>query len=54
MSPWGEVIVKAETDEEIITADIDLESVQQVRKQIPIHYQRREDVYLLNKVAKSS
>lgn len=53
VSPWGEVVAKAETDEQIICADIDLDYVQQVRKQIPIHLQRREDIYQLENISKA-
>ncbi|XP_040279234.1 omega-amidase NIT2 [Bufo bufo] len=45
VSPWGEVIAKAEADETIIFADIDLQYLADVRQQIPIHSQRRHDLY---------
>ena len=45
VSPWGEVISKASEKEEIILADIDLEFLEGVRKQIPIGFQKRNDLY---------
>jgi len=45
ISPWGDVIATTEHDEHIVYADIDLEYLQQVRQQIPVTKQRRNDVY---------
>jgi len=45
VSPWGEVLAKATEKEEIIFADIDLEFLEGVRKQIPIGFQKRNDLY---------
>jgi len=45
VSPWGEVISKASEKEDIIVADIDLEFLEGVRKQIPIGFQKRNDMY---------
>ncbi|XP_059078299.1 omega-amidase NIT2-like [Tigriopus californicus] len=45
INPWGEVVAKAEECQEIIFADIDLDYMQQVRKQIPITVQARTDLY---------
>jgi len=45
VSPWGEVISKASEKEEIILADIDLEFLEGVRNQIPIGFQKRNDLY---------
>ncbi|XP_066455278.1 omega-amidase NIT2 [Eleutherodactylus coqui] len=45
VSPWGEVIANADADEAIISADIDLQYLAEVRQQIPIHVQRRHDLY---------
>ncbi|KAM3933322.1 omega-amidase NIT2 isoform 1-T1 [Leptodactylus fuscus] len=45
VSPWGEVVAKAEADETIISADIDLQYLAEIRQQIPIHTQRRHDLY---------
>jgi len=45
IGPWGDVLAKAGEAEDIIMADIDLETLQTVRKQIPIGFQKREDLY---------
>ncbi|XP_072287646.1 omega-amidase NIT2 [Pyxicephalus adspersus] len=45
VSPWGEVIAKAGSDETITSADIDLQYLADIRQQIPIHSQRRHDLY---------
>jgi len=45
IGPWGDVLAKAGEAEDIVMADIDLETLQTVRKQIPIGFQKREDLY---------
>ncbi|XP_037554248.1 omega-amidase NIT2 [Nematolebias whitei] len=45
VNPWGEVISKAGTEETIIYADIDLQYLADIRQQIPITCQRRDDLY---------
>ncbi|XP_056415269.1 omega-amidase NIT2 [Hyla sarda] len=45
VSPWGEIIAKAGADETIISAEIDLKYLAEIRQQIPIHTQRRHDLY---------
>jgi len=45
VNAWGEVISKAGEGEEIIYAEIDVESVSSVRAMIPISGQRRDDLY---------
>ena len=44
-SPFAEVVSKASAGEETIYAEIDLEYLETVRKQIPIRFQRRDDLY---------
>eukprot|EP01098_Paradermamoeba_levis_P010516 TRINITY_DN4418_c0_g1_i1.p1 TRINITY_DN4418_c0_g1~~TRINITY_DN4418_c0_g1_i1.p1 ORF type:complete len:207 (+),score=58.08 TRINITY_DN4418_c0_g1_i1:467-1087(+) len=44
-NPWGEVIATTQHEEAIIYADIDLDRVEEVRKQIPIRNQKRPDLY---------
>ncbi|KAF8563589.1 hypothetical protein P879_09466 [Paragonimus westermani] len=48
-SPWGVVAAKAGKEEEIISANIDLNELKRVREAIPIGRQRRRDVYSLPK-----
>lgn len=45
VNSWGEVITKAGEGEEIVYADIEIESVESVRAMIPISKQRRSDLY---------
>lgn len=45
VNPWGQVVVAAQEGEETIVCDLDVQLVQQVRKQIPISKQRRLDLY---------
>ncbi len=44
-SPWGDIIARADTDEEILYADIDLEYEKQIRDQLPLLKHRRLDIY---------
>ncbi|KAI6660548.1 Omega-amidase NIT2 [Oopsacas minuta] len=45
--PWGEVVGKAGSKEEIIYSDIDFERIEMIRNQIPIGKQKRNDIYEL-------
>lgn len=47
VSPWGDVIAKAGTGEEIVYGDIDLDRLESVRSQMPYATQKRYDVYQL-------
>jgi len=46
VNPWGETVVKAGQEPDLIYADIDLNEVKTVRKLIPCFKDRRVDVYL--------
>lgn len=48
VDPWGEVLVEADETEQIIAAEIDTSIIEQVRNQIPIRKQRRQDMYTLD------
>ncbi|KAI9520529.1 Carbon-nitrogen hydrolase [Dissostichus eleginoides] len=54
VNPWGEVISKAGTKEEVIYADIDLQYLADVRQQIPITAQRRHDLYSVTSVQRGN
>ncbi len=41
IGPWGEVIARCGTGEDVVHADIDLDHQRALRKQIPVHAQRR-------------
>ena len=46
ISPWGEIVGKANShDEQIITTEVDLDEVQRVQKSIPVLTDRRPNVY---------
>ncbi|MCF8010956.1 MAG: carbon-nitrogen hydrolase family protein [Clostridiales bacterium] len=45
VEPWGQVLVEAGEGEEIITAEIDLDHVEKVRREIPLLDLRRSDLY---------
>ncbi len=45
VDPWGELVVEAGESEMLVTAVIDLDSVDEVRKKIPVFQDRRPDVY---------
>ena len=45
IDPWGKIIAQAGEDEEVIMADIDLDFVDEVRQQIPVQRQKRNDLY---------
>ncbi|XP_034871123.1 omega-amidase NIT2 isoform X2 [Mirounga leonina] len=45
VSPWGEVLAKAGTEETVVCSDIDLKKLAEIRQQIPIFSQKRSDLY---------
>lgn len=45
IDPWGEVLAEAEENEEILMAEINLELVKEIRKQIPIFEDRKPEFY---------
>jgi omega-amidase len=45
IDPWGEVLAEAGDNEEILTAEIDLKLVKEIRKQIPIFTDRKPEFY---------
>lgn len=45
VAPWGEVLMKDQTDEGMYFLEIDLHEVESVRKRIPIYQDRRTDLY---------
>ncbi|KAA0712996.1 Omega-amidase NIT2 [Triplophysa tibetana] len=50
VNPWGEVITKAGSEEAVVFADIDLQYLSDVRQQISITTQRRNDIYSVSAV----
>lgn len=47
ISPWGEVVATCGHDEAIVYAEIDLENVEEMRRNIPTGSQTRTDIYEL-------
>lgn len=45
IDPWGEIIAEAGEDETIVTAELDMTLVDQVRKRIPVFEDRRPQHY---------
>jgi predicted amidohydrolase len=45
IDPWGEIIAEGDDQERIITAEIDLETVNKVRSTIPVFSDRRPELY---------
>ena len=50
VNPFGEIVAKAGYQEEIVYAEIDLGRMHQIRDQIPITKQRRNDLYKVQKL----
>lgn len=46
IDPWGEIIAEGGEGEEIVTGEINLSLVDEVRKRIPIFEDRRPDLYI--------
>lgn len=51
IDPWGTVIARCSNREGIVTADIDLNYVNQIRRQVPSLKNRRQDIYQLHGAA---
>lgn len=41
VSPWGEVVAKLGLGEGVLFADVDLEAIHRIRRDMPVHHQRR-------------
>jgi len=52
VDPWGQIVSTTEEKETIVYADISLNRLEEVRTNIPILKQRRNDIYQLNQVKK--
>jgi len=48
ISPWGEVLSKAGDEESIITADLDMNIVSEIRNTICVYNDRRTELYKIN------
>jgi len=45
VDPWGRVLAKAKDSENVITAEVDLSLLEEVRAEIPLFEHRRTDLY---------
>ena len=45
LDPWGEIVMEAGEDEQLVTAVIDIDKVAEVRSKIPVFSDRRTDLY---------
>ncbi|MFD2761202.1 carbon-nitrogen family hydrolase [Lentibacillus juripiscarius] len=45
VDPWGEIVTDGGHDEKIVLAEIDLDKVDEIRREIPIFQDRQEDWY---------
>ena len=45
IDPWGDTLIEGGDGEEILTASIDLDKVDEVRRRIPVFADRRSDLY---------
>ncbi|KAK9498398.1 hypothetical protein O3M35_003041 [Rhynocoris fuscipes] len=45
VNPWGKILTQAEFDSTILYGDIDLKVCDEIRQQIPISFQKRNDLY---------
>jgi len=54
VSPWGKVLGTTEHQQEIVYADIDMQEVEDMRKQIPTSTQQRNDLYNFIDVTKQT
>ncbi|KAG7276303.1 hypothetical protein CRUP_015626 [Coryphaenoides rupestris] len=50
VNPWGEVISSTGSEEAVVYADIDLQYLADVRQQIPVTVQKRDDLYTVKTV----
>lgn len=54
VSPWGEVIYRADEKESIAIVDINLNQINEVRKQLPLLSSRRTDIYQMCEITSIS
>ncbi|MCU0466577.1 MAG: carbon-nitrogen family hydrolase, partial [Anaerolineae bacterium] len=45
IDPWGKIVTSAGEDPVLLTAEIDLDRVDDVRKRIPVFDDRRPELY---------
>jgi omega-amidase len=53
VSPWGDVLAEASEGEDLLTAELDLNLVAEMRQNIPCWNQKRSDLYALSDLQKA-
>ncbi|MCC7553600.1 MAG: carbon-nitrogen hydrolase family protein [Methanobacteriaceae archaeon] len=48
VNPWGEVLIEADENEQLIFQEIDLKEVDKIRKEMPLLKNRRTELYDIN------
>ena len=51
-SPWGEVLAQADEKEAVMITALDLNRLEQIRRELPVLKQRRTDVYRLERIGR--
>jgi predicted amidohydrolase len=44
-NPWGDILAEADTAEELIICEIDLDEIRKIREELPLLKNKREDLY---------
>lgn len=44
-NPWGDVVSKASTEEDLIICEIELDEIKKIREELPLLKNKREDLY---------
>ncbi|CAM9631520.1 unnamed protein product [Sphacelaria rigidula] len=47
VDPWGSVVATTEHDSALVTAELDIGRVEEVRQSVPVSLQKRNDLYRL-------
>ncbi|HWP96597.1 MAG TPA: carbon-nitrogen hydrolase family protein, partial [Syntrophomonadaceae bacterium] len=45
IDPWGRILAEADEQEQLVMASLDLDLVEEARRQLPVLQQRRDDLY---------
>ena len=48
ISPWGDVIATCDEKEHVLVVDLQIPRVHEIRQNIPIRMQKRDDLYTVN------
>jgi predicted amidohydrolase len=48
VNPWGDILIEAGSDENLLFQEIDLEEVDKIREELPTLKNRRKDLYEIN------